>query len=298
MDKVIYSACNEIEAAIVETLGPVVTEYLSRDDVQELSANYDPPTGMCRLFADFGTGPMQELDTVLKPEAIVIATLLLATGAGKSLNARAPILNCVLVSGCRYHAVLVPSADGPGFSVRLHNRRDWKLTDYGITASQISLLKAAIRDQKTILISGKTIAGKTSFASALLALIDPGMRVLIVEDEMELQIDTAGRDITRRRATEDADFQTHVVAALRARPDYLVLGEIRGAEAADVLEAASSGHPGLSTIHASSINECLARLQRLAKCDRGLVEEAIDVVVQLVRQPDGRREVVEVRELL
>jgi type IV secretion system protein VirB11 len=171
------------------------------------------------------------------------------------------------------------------------------LSDFDIKPHQAALIQTAVDQQQTILIAGKTTAGKTSLANAILALVPKSLRLLLVEDELELEIDTRGRNVTRRRASEDMDFTAHVRAALRDRPDYLILGEIRGSEATDVLEAASSGHPGISTIHAGSGQEALKRLQRLAKCDRELVREAIDLVIQVERMQDGRRAVTQILSL-
>jgi Flp pilus assembly CpaF family ATPase len=88
-----------------------------------------------------------------------------------------------------------------------------------------------------------------------------------------------------------------VFESLRDRPDRLIIGEVRGPEALAMLDAATTGHPGLSTIHADSCGEALTRVRRLAECGAGLVREAIDVVVQLTRFADGRRAVTELRDL-
>lgn len=291
-----YSTNLSVEAKLMELFGPVVHAHLSDPRINELSSNFDPETGQCIMFADFGDGPERRIaGAALHPDIITGATRILTTEAGKSLNPKAPFLNMVLPNGFRYHAVLPPASDGASVSIRTHHRRAWKLTDFNMTPGQIALIEAGVREQQTILISGKTTVGKTSLANAILGLIPADVRLLIAEDEPELEIDTFGRNVTRRRATEDADFTVQVREALRDRPDYLILGEIRGDEAADILEAASLGHPGLSTIHASSVDEALKRLQRLAKCDRELVREAIDLVIQVVRMPDGKRVVSQIQ---
>jgi Flp pilus assembly CpaF family ATPase len=258
-----------------------------------VSANYDPAIKVCRLYIDDGTGPMRLVGT-LAPEVIIAVTLLLATGAGKSLDARAAFLNCVLPSGCRYHAALPPVADGPSFSIRTHHPRQWRLSDF-MAPDQIATITSAVLDMQTIMVAGGTFTGKTSLLNAILTLIPADERLLVVEDEPELRI----RDghVARRRATEAADLKRHVFEALRDRPDRLVIGEVRSSEAADMLEALVTGHAGgLSTIHAKGTEEAITRLMRLASCDRSLVYEAIDLIVFLERK-GSLRTVTEIKAL-
>jgi len=285
-----------LEAELRRLYGPTVVEYMSEESCQELSANWDALVGQCSLHADLGNGPMVALGHTLQAVSVITGTRLLATRAGKSLNPRAPFLNRVLACGFRYHAVLPPSSDGPSFSIRSHHRRDWQLGHFDMTPAERRAIERAIIEQQTILISGRTNSGKTSLLNALLALVPPQERLLVIEDEPELQI-RPGRNVTRRRATEAADLKRHIIEALRDRPDRLICGEIRGAEAADVLEAAATGHSGASTIHAGSVDEAISRLQRLAKCVRELVSAAVDMVIQVERKPDGRRAITEIKEL-
>jgi pilus assembly protein CpaF len=285
-----------LEAELRRIYGPVVVEYMSKDACQELSANWEALLGQCSLHADLGKGPMVALGHALPAVFVITGTRLLATRAGKALNPRAPFLNRVLACGFRYHAVLPPSSDGPSFSIRTHHRRDWQLAHFNMTQEQMRAIERAILEQQTILISGRTNSGKTSLLNALLALVPPHERLLVIEDEPELQI-RPGRNVTRRRATEAADLKRHIIEALRDRPDRVICGEIRGPEAADVLEAAATGHSGASTIHAGSVDEALSRPQRLANCDRELVWTAVDMVIQVGRQPDGRRAITEIKEL-
>ena len=113
----LFSASAILEASIKRLLGPAVVELMCNAPVQEVSANYDPATNVCRLFADFGAGPMRAIPATIPAAAIDAATRILATIAGKSLDRDAPFLNCVLASGFRYHAALWPVGDGPSFSI-------------------------------------------------------------------------------------------------------------------------------------------------------------------------------------
>jgi Flp pilus assembly CpaF family ATPase len=164
-----------------------------------------------------------------------------------------------------------------------------------MTLSQEHFIKTAIADRRTILVAGSTFSGKTTMANAIINLIPQAERLVVIEDTAELQIRPG--NVVRRFTSKTADLKQHVKESLRDRPDRIIIGETRGPEALDLLDAAVSGHPGLSTIHADSCDEALTRIQRLAGCDPGLVREAIDVVLHLQRFPDGRRAVSEIKQL-
>jgi Flp pilus assembly CpaF family ATPase len=290
----LFCAHPALEATIRRILGPIVCEYLTAPTTQELSANFVAEGSQCQLFLDNGAGVMRALGAVLAPSAIITVSRMLATIDGQSLNRNAPFLSVTLAGGFRWHSVLDPSADGPSFSIRAHPRVIRSLGDF-MTAPQQDLVKKAVAWRWTILISGGTSSGKTTLANAVINIIPADERLVAIEDTPELQIRPG--NVTRRRTTEPADLARHVREALRDRPSRIIVGEVRGPEAADMLEAASTGHPSLSTIHADSIEEALARLQRLARCDRALVTQAIDLAIQLERQSDGSRAVTEITEV-
>jgi len=289
-----FCADRKLDEVIRSLLGPVVCGCLATASTQELAANFDPATGLCRLFIDDGGGKMRALGATLEPGAIVTVTRMLATLDGQSLNPAAPFLSVTLAGGFRWHSVLPPSADGPSTNIRVHPRLIRGLGDF-MTEAQQEVVKKAIARRETIVISGATSTGKTTLVNAVTNLIPADERLLIIEDTPELQIRPG--NVTRRRTSARADLARHVREALRDRPTRIIIGEVRGAEAADMLEAASTGHPSLSTIHAENIPEALARLQRLARCDRALVTEAIDLAIQLERQADGRRLVTDIRKV-
>lgn len=282
-----------IDATIRQLLGEVVCAYLDHP-TQELSANYEQESGRCRLFVDDGSGPMRPLDLLLDPTAIIAVTRMLATVNGQSLPASAPFLSCELASGFRWHSVLPPVSDGAQFSIRVHPRRVRPLADF-MSPSQQQVVRTAIKRRLTMLIVGATFSGKTSLANAVINLIPLLERLLVIEDTRELQIRPG--NVVRRFATKAADLRRHVFEGLRDRPDRLIIGEVRGPEALAMLDAAVTGHPGLSTIHADSCDEALTRVQRLAGCEAGLVREAIDLVLLLQRFPDGRRALAEIKFL-
>jgi Flp pilus assembly CpaF family ATPase len=282
------------EAVFRRVLGRSVCECLLDPLTQELSSNFARESGRCRLFIDDGSGPMRALEVLIPPSAIIVATRMLATLDGQSLDPAAPFLSCDLACGFRWHSALPPVADGPQFSIRVHPRLLRPLSDF-MDAGQAERIAEAISQRRTILIGGGTFSGKTSLVNAIINRIPIEERLVIIEDTEEIQ-PRAG-NVVRRFATKSADLRRHVFESLRDRPDRLIIGEVRGPEALAMLDAATTGHPGLSTIHADSCGEALTRVQRLAECDAGLVREAIDVVVQLTRFADGRRAVMELREL-
>src|ERR1043166_847251 len=146
----IYSLRPEVEAK-VRQLYQAVTPHILNPSIKEISANYDPLSKKCLLYFDDGTGPMQPASDVLAPEVITTVTLLLTTGAGKSLHPNASFLNCVLPNGARYHAALPPVSDGPSFSLRLHHPRPWKLSDFEwADRNHMALVERAVLARKTL----------------------------------------------------------------------------------------------------------------------------------------------------
>ena len=290
-----FCADAALDAAVRRILGPIVVAQLEHPALQELSANYDPVGQLCRLFADDGSGPMKALEATMAPDSIIAVTRILATIDGQSLKPGASFLNCVLANGFRYHAVLPPVTDGPSFSIRAHARMLRPLADF-MTAAQARYIRNTVLGRLSILIAGGSNTGKTTLVNALINLIPENERLLIIEDAGEIQARPG--NVVRRFATSGADLRRHVFESLRDRPDRIIVGEVRGAEARDMLEAAATGHSGgLSTIHANSCDEALTRLARLAECDQSFIREAIDLVVFIDRLPDGRRTVTEIKEL-
>jgi Flp pilus assembly CpaF family ATPase len=300
MDRMIFCSDEKVDAEITRLLGATVLELLRDPMVQEVSANYDQVTRACRLFADFGKGPMSPIEATLSPVSIITVTRLLATQDGQSMQPSAPFLSCVLQNGFRFHAALSQLcggpklSNGPSFSIRAHPRMIRPLSDF-MSALQAQFMAAAIEMQWTILVAGRTNSGKTTLINALINLIPVAERLLIIEDAAEIQ-PRAG-NVVRRFATAGADLKRQVFESLRDRPDRIIIGEVRGSEAKDMLEAAATGHSGLSTIHANGCEEALTRLARLAGCDQEFIREAIDLVLYIERMPDGRRVVTEIKEL-
>jgi pilus assembly protein CpaF len=238
----------------------------------------------------------------------------IANRFGKKLDADSPIMNLRLPDGSRLAAMIPPVVNPhPLMTVRRFTARDFTLDDLMqigmLTGEQASVLTAAVRDAKNVLIAGATSTGKTTLAGVLADAIPERDRILIIEDTAELHI--------RKPHVVSAESQTdthHVSitfddllkAVLRHRPDRIIVGEVRGPEARTLLDAMNTGHRGmLATIHASGADEALHRLAALAvRGSGGLglsavmeeVQRGLDLVIYIHRL-QGKRRVHEILDL-
>jgi len=226
---------------------------------------------------------------------------LLATLASyfeRRLDEDHPILDVELpFDGSRVSGMIPPVVAGATLTVRRHSGRILPLENYLerglLSIEDYDLLVRAIGDRKNILVSGGTGSGKTTFANALLAkMVErwPDARFFLIEDTLELQC--AARNRVSTRTTPHVSMRDLVRKAMRERPDRIIIGEVRGAEALDLLKAWNTGHPGgIATIHANSAEAALLRLDSLTQeagvpSQAGLIASVVEVVVQL--EPIGR----------
>lgn len=237
---------------------------------------------------------------------------------GRRVDEAAPLADARLPDGSRVNVVIPPLAvDGAALTIRRFRARARTIEDL-VAAGTLEpavrdLLAAAVGARKSILISGGTGSGKTTTLNALSAFIPPGERIVTVEDaaELRLQQPHVVRLETRPPNLEgrgEVSIRALVRNALRMRPDRIVVGEVRGAEALDMLMAMSSGHEGsLSTVHAGSAEEAVRRVETLAlmadvalplAAVRERVADALDLVVHQQRSADGSRVVVAVSEVV
>lgn len=229
--------------------------------------------------------------------------------ANKLVHERSPIADMRLEDGSRVHAILPPAApEGPVLSIRrftgIHPSMDALVANRTLPEAQAVFLADAVRGRKNIFISGGTASGKTTFLNALAAFIPEHERIVTVEDAAEL--DLSGRHnlvrLEARTASSDGGggiTLSHLIhSSLRLRPDRVIVGEVRGVEAYDMIQAMQTGHPGsMSTGHGNSSLEMLNRLSLLLmtasqlpwEACRRMVASSIDLLVHLVRQADGRR---------
>jgi pilus assembly protein CpaF len=237
---------------------------------------------------------------------------------GRRIDELSPMVDARLADGSRVNVVIPPLAvDGPALSIRRFGASRpgaRELVERGsLSAAQCELLEQAVEGGRSILVSGGTGAGKTTLLNALSGFIDSGERIVTIEDAAELRLQQ--RHVVRlesRPASVEGKGEVTVRDllrnALRMRPDRIVIGEVRGPEALDLLTALNTGHEGaLSTLHANSAADALSRLETLAlMAGVGLPHEAIaeqvqrgiDLVVHVERRPDGSRRVAEVAEVI
>ena len=225
---------------------------------------------------------------------------LVASSLGAGTSSTAPIVSAELPgTGERFEGVLPPVAAAPCYSIRKLARTPFTLTDYvrqgALSPALADKLKTLVAERANIVIAGGTSSGKTSFANALLAEGGfCGERIIILEDTRELTCPAANLVALR---TQDArvSLRDLVRSTLRLRPDRIIVGEVRGAEALDLLKAWNTGHPGgLTTLHANSALGALSRLEQLvseatARAPFELIAEAVDVILFMSRAGGQRR---------
>jgi len=281
-------------AMLRTAMGPVIAAALADPLVIEVMVNPDGTLRLDRL----GEGRVDTGERLEAAEAERIIRLV-ASHVRAEVHASNPIVSAELPSGERFEGLLPPVALAPCFAIRKPAARVYRLADYVadhiMMPIQADALRKAVRDRRNILVAGGTSSGKTTLANALLAeMAGLDERVILIEDTRELQC--AAPDCvalrTRRGVVSMADL---VRSTLRLRPDRIVVGEVRGSEALDMLKAWNTGHPGgVATVHANSARSALYRIEQLCQeglvtVPRRLIAEAINLVVFIVGRGTGRR---------
>lgn len=303
---------NENSSFLVLFLAPV-KEYLADDQVSEILIN-----GPSQIYIE-RNGKLEEIparfanETQLKAAAVNIAK-----SVDRQLDEMHPDLDARLPDGSRVHATIPPiSRCGTLLSIRKFKKEMLtidRLEQFGsIPHEGVLLLNAIVKLRKNTIVSGGTSSGKTSVLNALSGLIPENDRILVLEDASELQLQQKHCVYFETRKPDkngqgEFSIRDLVIASLRLRPDRLVIGEIRGGEALDLLQAMNTGHSGsMSTIHANSPLDALSRMETCAILSganlpltaiRMQVASAINCVVHTMRLPDGSRKIVEIAEVL
>jgi type IV secretion system protein TrbB len=276
-------------------MGSAIARALDDPEVVEVLLNPDGSLWVDRLGA--GREPTGLTLSAADAERII---RLVAAHVRAEVHAGRPIVSAELPeTGERFEGVLPPVVRAPAFAIRKRAVGVIPLERYVddriLTAAQVALLRCAVRDRRNVLIAGGTSSGKTTLANALLREVAAtGDRVILLEDTVELQC-LADDHVPLRTKPGVVAMSELVRSTLRLRPDRIVVGEVRGPEALDLLKAWGTGHPGgIATIHAGSAHGALTRLEQLIQeavvtVPRALVAEAVDVVVFMAGRGRARR---------
>jgi type IV secretion system protein TrbB len=291
-----FAAVHDRQTRMLRTaMGPVIAKALEDPEIVEILLNPDGSLWFDRLGA--GRAPS---GTQLTPQDAERIIRLVAAHVRLEVHAGAPIVSAELPeSGERFEGVLPPVVRAPSFAIRKRAIGVIPLAQYVVdnvlSEDHALALRRAVHERRNILIAGGTSTGKTTLANALLAeMASTGDRVILLEDTVELQC-MADDHVPLRTKPGVASMSELVRSTLRLRPDRIVIGEVRGPEALDLLKAWCTGHPGgLATVHASSAAGALTRLEQLIQevvvtVPHALIAEAVDLVVFIAGRGRSRR---------
>jgi pilus assembly protein CpaF len=301
-----------VEQIVYEVIGLGPIEPLFRDrTITDILVN-----GPKEIYVERG-GRLSRVLTSFRDDAHLLAIIdRIVSRVGRRVDESSPMVDARLPDGSRVNAIIPPLAiDGPVLSIRRFGAEITiqKLIELGtVTEDMVHLLSGCVRAKLNVLISGGTGAGKTTLLNALSSFIPSGERVITIEDaaELRMQQEHVVRLETRPPNSEgrgEVLARDLVKNALRMRPDRIIVGEVRSAEALDMLQAMNTGHEGsLTTIHANSPRDALARLETMIlfagtnlpnRAMREQIASALDVVIQVSRLTDGSRRVTSVTEV-
>ena len=293
-------------------LGPI--EPLMQDpSVADILVN-----GAHRVYVE-RHGKLQQTDVIFRDDAHLMQIIdRIVAAVGRRVDESSPMVDARLPDGSRVNAIIPPLAlDGPVLSIRRFAMDPLKMSDllaFGtLTPALADVLRAAVQARLNIVVSGGTGAGKTTLLNVLSNAIPASERIVTIEDSAELQLqqehvvrlETRPVNIEGKGAVSQRDL---VRNALRMRPDRIVIGEVRGAEVLDMLQAMNTGHDGsLSTVHANSSRDALSRIETMilmsgmtlpVRAMRDYLASALDAIVHVARLSDGTRKIVRVTEIV
>jgi len=291
---------DRLDEMLSRYLGPTVIRAMADDDVTEVYVN--PQDGAIRL--DTRSRGKIASGTMIDAHRVEMFLNAVAARLGVTLTSDSPRLEAELpaatFAGSRLQGFVPPVTSGPAFNIRKPPSVVYSLDDYvaggTLTRTQCAALQSGVTERYNILIAGGTNTGKTTLANAVLREITdrfPSERLVVLEDTVELQC--AARDHLALRTNRHVTLADLVKSALRTSPNRIIVGEVRGVEALDLLDAWATGHPGgVATVHAASAEGALLRLDRLAQRanvppQTALVAEATHLVVVIEGGNKGRR---------
>ncbi len=292
-------------------LGPI-QPLLDDPEVTEIMVNKPDEVYVER------NGRLERTNLTFHSEAHVRAIIeRIVTGVGRRIDESKPMVDARLPDGSRVNAVLPPlTIDSPTLTIRKFSTTRLGIEDLiaGGTLSEAAamVLEAAVAGRASVVVSGGTGSGKTTLLNVLSSFIPEGERIITIEDTAELQLQQAHVVRMEQRAANieglgAATTRDLLINALRMRPDRILVGECRGAETFDMLQAMNTGHEGsLTTLHANSPRDAIARMETMIlmagmelphRAVREQIASAVDIVVQLSRLADGTRRVVQICEI-
>jgi pilus assembly protein CpaF len=307
----------EREVLIVEVLNEVfglgpLESLLSDPSISDILVNrYD------QVYIE-REGRLEETDITFRDDRHLAQIIeRIVSAVGRRIDESSPMVDARLKDGSRVNAIIPPLAlDGPVLSIRRFRTDRLGASDLvardSLTQPMLDFLEATVSSRLNVLISGGTGAGKTTLLNVLSSFIGGAERIVTIEDAAELmlrqkhvvRLETRPSNIEGKGSVRQREL---VVNALRMRPDRIVVGEVRGEEALDMLQAMNTGHDGsLTTIHANSPRDALYRLDTMVamtnlnipeKAVRQQISSAIDLIVQIARQSDGTRRVTAITEI-
>ena len=303
---------DEIFSASLQYFLAPIRDLLDEPDVTEVMVN-----GPAEVFVERGGRLFSTDRSFPSDDALRSAVHNIAQYVGREINADQPILDARLPDGSRVHVVIPPSSRrGVCLTIRKFRQDTLTLADFvrlgSLSEMAAEFLEIAVRLRKNILVAGGTGTGKTTFLNGLSVAIPSDERIIVIEDSSELRL-AQPHTVYLEAQTADAAGRGAVtirqlfMASLRMRPDRIIVGEVRGGEALDMLQSMLSGHSGsLTTVHASTPRDALVRLETLSLMSdielpvyvaRAQAASAIHLVVQLSRSSeDGRRRVTKITE--
>ncbi len=302
-----------VDDILDELLGLGPLEPLLKDNtITDILVN-----GYANVFVERG-GLLEHTPVTFKDDRHLLRIIdKIVAAVGRRVDESSPMVDARLADGSRVNAIIPPLAvDGPLLSIRKFARIPInmdKLVEFGsLPATFAELLSGIVRCRRNVLISGGTGTGKTTMLNAMSAFIDGRERIVTIEDAAELQLQQVhvARLETRPPNIEgkgEISQRELVRNALRMRPDRIIVGEVRGGEAFDMLQAMNTGHEGsMTTIHANACRDALTRLEQMigmagfdlpARSMRGQIASALHVVIQIERMSDGKRRLISLNEI-
>ena len=290
----------------------VLQDLIDRDEITEIMIN-----GPDRIFIEKGGGLTPYQGTFSSKEKLEDVIQQIVSACNRVVNESVPIVDARLPGGARVHVVLPPIAlNGPIMTIRRFPDRPIGMEDllrFGSLSPEIAaFLSRLVRAGYNIFVSGGTGSGKTTFLNAMSAFIPGDERIITIEDNAELQILHIANLVRLEARNANVEGENEISirdlirASLRMRPDRIIVGEVRGGEAIDMIQAMNTGHDGsMSTGHANSAEDMLSRLETMVLMGmdlpvpaiRGQIAAAIDIIVHLGRLRDKSRKLLEICEI-